>query len=256
MPGVWDRDAFVESGFDSIKKFSGTLVSVEEDVEGDYGSQIAFRWSNVEILEADCDIVLEDGEFTKWLKQSSRKNSMNQKVVDAYLDFKDEAGLDGDNEQFAFLHDTPAVYEMTEFEFGKNRANGEVMTGRFPIPVEIVEDKPKKKLAAKPTAKPVKQAEPEEVEEEAPKPVKKAAPAKSKPAPVEEPEEVELPEALVDAVIEAVGEDGATEALITAALKRKAVTRKALAEFGEIADLLGAMVEGELLTEDDGTYTA
>lgn len=237
MPGLWNSAEFKASGFDSIKKFKGTLTNVEEDVEGKYGPQIEMTWDNVELLEAGEEVELADDRLTDWIKQTSRKNSTNQKMVLSYEDFKKESGLKGSLERFEFLIGVPCIYEREEYDFG-----ADINPGSAYIPVEVVEDKGKRRpAAADEDKKPVKSRKPVEP------PVEEDDEA-------EEAEEAEIDEALVDAIKEAA-EEGATPAEIKSHVNRAAASRKALAAAGTLSDVLKALVEAEILDEEDGVYT-
>lgn len=228
MPGFWDEDDFQESGFASIKKFSGVLTDVEDDVEGDYGPQLSFHWSDVELIEAGDDVSLDNAEFTDWIKQSSRKGSTNDRVVKAYREFKDENGLEGSMEYFKFLHGVRCIFEKVTYDFGKK-----INPGTAFVPVEIVEEgasKPKKASKAK--------AKAEVVEDE------------------DEDEAVEIDPKLSAAVLAAVEDEGLTSALIKAALNKKASTRKLLDEAGGIKTVLAALVDEGVIVEDDGVFEA
>lgn len=222
MPGFWDNDEFQESGFASIKKFSGVLVDVEDDVEGDYGSQIAFHWEDVELLEAGDDVSLDNGEYTSWIKQSSRKGSTNDRVVAAYKEFKADNELEGSMEYFKFLQGVRCIFERQTYDFGKK-----INPGSAFVPVEL--DGGSSKKASKSKAK----AKDEEAEESD-----------------------ELDEKLVAAVIAAVEDEGQTSALIKAALNKKASTRKLLNDAGTIKSVLAQMVEAGLIEEDEGVFSA
>lgn len=134
MPASWKTDELTEGGFKGIKEMVATLVDVEEDVESQYGSQIALHFEDVEIIESVDPIVLEDGTLTSWVRQSSKKNSTNGKML-------------ADWEEFAAAHKLGALPDAVkgrqmrwirkEYEFGKD-SDGTALLGSAFIPVELV----------------------------------------------------------------------------------------------------------------------
>lgn len=219
MPGFWDEDDFQESGFASIKRFSGILVDVEDDIEGDYGSQIAFHYEEVELLEAGDDVTLDEQKFTRWIKQSSRTNSTNQQVVKGFRKFKDDQSLDGDMAYFKFAQGLRLVYELQTYDFGAKINPG---TAFIPVDLADLDEKPAK------------------------------ASSKRSKAVVEDTEEID--EKLVKKILDAVDEEGLTAALIKATLNKKASTRKMLDASGGIKTVLSALVDGGVLEEDEGVF--
>lgn len=229
MPGLWDVDEFQESGFASVKEFIGVMTDLEEDVVGQYGDQLAFHWSDVELTEAGDDVVLDEGRFTDWIKQNSRTNSVNQRMLIDYLRFKTDNELDGSNVRLQFIHGLRCRYRKEEYDFGSTDRDGNPLSpGTAFIPVEIIGDEKPKKSS------------------------KKKA---SKKAFIEEPDEPEeLDDKLVSGVLSILEEDGATAALIKTGLTRKATTRKLLTAAGGIDTVLDRLVADALITEDDGVF--
>lgn len=227
MPGTWDTEDFTEGGLASIEEFIGRLTDVEEDVEGKFGDQLEFHYSDVEIIEAGDDVTLDEGRLTSWVKQSGRKNSVNSRMV-------------ADMVEFAKAHDMGPIpscfegllirYKRAIYEFGDDMS-----PGRAFIPVELIEEGDKKTKKASTKTK------------------GKATPAAPPPEEEEEQNSEDVPEILVTAIHETVGKDGATREMIRRAVSKKAAMRKALTDAGGLDKVLSAMED--TLDEEDGTYT-
>lgn len=232
-PAVWTDDDFTEGGLASVVEFIGRLTEVQEDVEGKFGDQLELHFEDVEIVEAGDDVTLDEGRLTSWVKQSNKKNSTNGRMYTEWKEFTQAHDMEGLPDCF---YGVLMRWKKSTYEFGDDMNPGRAM-----IPVEVMEEggkkKTNKKAGSKAPAKPSKSAKP------------------AKPEPPEEPDDEGngVPEILVEAIHGAVGEDGATREMIRRVIKQKAPLRKALAEFGELDDVLTAMED--TLDEEDGTYT-
>lgn len=227
MPQTWKVDDFTEGGLASVVEFVGRLNDIEEDVEGLYGTQDEIHFVDCELIEAGEDVTLEEGRFTTWIKQSNKKNSVAGKMVAAWAEFASAHDLDVDDIPNCLMNGLMRWKKVT-YEFGDDMS-----PGRAFVPVEIIEEGGKK-AAKKVTGKK----------------------ATSKPAPPPEDDDdddAEVPEILVKAIHDTIGEDGATKAMIQRTIKQKAELRKALADYdGDLSAVLDAMPSIE---EDDGSYT-
>ena len=123
MPAVFKTGDLTEGGLRGIKKFAGVFDSFEDDIEGEYGTQVSFHWTDATVLESTDPIVLEDGHFTTWAKQSNKKNSTYGKVLKDWESFaaanKFELG-----ERFAGFKGKNIVYQQKTYEFGKDATPG------------------------------------------------------------------------------------------------------------------------------------
>jgi len=80
-PAVWNDDEFVSGGLKGITKFQGQLTEIEDDIEGKYGDQLALYFDECTVLESEEEVSLEGGKYTDWIKQTNKKNSVNQAFV-------------------------------------------------------------------------------------------------------------------------------------------------------------------------------
>ena len=224
MPGIWDADGFKESGYASIKVFDGVLTEVLEDVEGKFGAQKQFVWTQVELIDAGDDVVLENQEFTQWIKQSGGTGSMDEHMVKAFAQYKAENDLPGRLFKYEFLVGVPTRYERQIVEFSGKDADGKPMApGSFWAPVG---------------------------------PAGSSAPAKAAPSDDTEDEAApsEVPQKVIDAAAKYAGE-GATETQIKQAFGKKKAGRDAIQAAGGITAILAATVEAGQLVNDDGVYS-
>ena len=224
MPGMWDDDGFKESGFASIMEFDATLTEVEDDVEGKFGTQKQFVWTNVELVDAGDDVVLENGTFTDWIKQSGQKGSIDEHMVRAYKQYKEENGLDGRLFKYEFLYGVPTRFKKQFVEYSGNGADGKPMApGKYFAPIG---------------------------------PAGSAAPAKDSDDEGDSSDSDgggDIPQKVIDAAVKYAGE-GATETQIKQTFTKKAAGRKAVTDAGGITNILSAAVESGALAENGGVY--
>lgn len=130
MSIVWNDEGFTEGGLRGIKRFEGVLKEIEDGVEGKFGPQVRFDFAEVEVLDAAEPVVLSDGTFTTWIRQSGRKNSVQHKV---FIGMKEFAGAQGEGPVPSCFIGKRLVWEMQEFDFGEDMS-----PGRGPVPVGTV----------------------------------------------------------------------------------------------------------------------
>ena len=128
MPANWDTDKLTVGGLASVEKFIGRLESLDEDVEGKYGLQIALYFEDCELIEAGDDVTLENGKFTTWVNQSNKQNSTNGYMLVAWQEFAAEH--DPEIPPFGILLE----WERQTYEFGDD-----MNPGRALVPVAVVE---------------------------------------------------------------------------------------------------------------------
>jgi len=225
----WNPDEFVKGGRAGIERFYGKLKEVEEDVEGDYGPQVALYFEEVRIIEAADEVDLEDGEFTDWIKQSSKQNSVNHKMVTEWVEFAKAHKLGPLPDS---LYGLDLEWKKATYDYGTDRRTGEALNpGRAFVPVGYAEEE--KKPKGKPKGKPKDESKDES----------------SEPA-------GDLPDDLVEVIMGVIGEDGATRDIIRREVVKKAATRKLMSEAGGLDKVLDAMKEAGHLTNEDEFYFA
>ncbi|KKK79891.1 hypothetical protein LCGC14_2828950 [marine sediment metagenome] len=224
MPGIWDEGGFKESGYASIKVFDGNLTEVSDDVEGKFGTQKQFVWTQVELIEAGDDVVLENQEFTQWLKQSGGTGSLDEHMVKAFAAYKEAQGLEGRLFKFEFLVGVPTRWERQIVEYSGKGEDGKPMApGSYWAPV-------------------------------APAGSSAPAPAITSDDTEDADPEISVPQKVIDAAAKYAGE-GATETQIKQAFNKKKAGRDAITAAGGISTILAATVEAGLLVDDDGVYS-
>ena len=217
-PSVWDSTDFVDGGLKSIVRFRGKLRETEEDVEGEYGAQVALHFYDVEILEAGDDVHLEEGLYTDWIKQSVKKNSVNHRMIGKW----EEAALELDIKWAGAktFVDRDLVWER-QVVWEPN--SDDMSPGKALIPISLGD-------AAK-------------------------ASTDKRTTPSEETTEGndDISDELVEFITQATG-DGLTGALIKRAVTKKVKMKNAMVKAGGLDTVIEYMVENDLLVEDDGTY--
>lgn len=93
MAAIWDSSKAIEGGFKGIKKIRAKLSNVEDDIEGQYGTQIRLTFKDVEVLESEEPVVVRDGYLQTYVKQSNRANSVNMKMLRDWELFARQYGL-------------------------------------------------------------------------------------------------------------------------------------------------------------------
>ena len=143
MGAIWKSDEFSEGGFKSLKRFTGRLVNVEEDVEGRYSIQKRFDWQDCEILESSEPLTLKDGNFSDWMKQSGSKSSVDAKVVAKLEKFVADNKIKGSLP--ACLYELNVEWEQFIVEFEGEGADGTAMQpGYAYAPINLVGKSDKK----------------------------------------------------------------------------------------------------------------
>lgn len=226
MGAGWARGDFSEGGLKGVKEFSGRLVDVLEDVEGKYSLQKKFNFSDVEIIESQEPVVLKDGLYTAWLKQSSNKKSVDYHIVGAMIDFCEANNIEG--ELPGCLYDLNIVWKMEQFEFDGDGVDGEPMKpGSGPVPLSLVGKGSKRRTAKKPDET--------TTEEEAATPI---------------------PEEIAAIIKETIGEDGATRDMIRKATTSKAKNKKLVDAYpGGLDGILEALEEDHRFESESGFYS-
>ena len=237
MPGTWDSSEATEGGLRGITKINAKLSDVDEDIEGKFGLQEALHFYDVEVLESTDPVVLEDGKLTDWVKQSSRKGSVNIAMVKAWEEFAAANKLEWKGPDT--FTDILITWEKIVVIEGNEEKS--MSPGRAWVPQEIVEEEaPPKRPArkAKPKNEPETPAEPE---------VEPGEGESSSEATV-------VDEVLQTALLEAVGEEGATRDILRRVSVTKASLRTKTTDAGGIDAVLAALVEADVLVEDEGLY--
>lgn len=210
-PAVWNDDEFVSGGLRGITKFSGQLTEIEEDIEGKYGDQMALYFDNCTVLESAEEVSLEGGKYTDWIKQTNKKNSVNQAFVSAIATFIKAHKLKGGVPDALYGQDI--IWERQVVIEG-NEEDG-MSPGLCLLPIAMADDEPapKSRRATKTD------------DEEAPvKPARRRRSAAAEP-PADE-ESADVPQELVDFILTRVGEDGATQDLIRRDIAKKVTMKK------------------------------
>lgn len=254
MPAIWSSGDATEGGLKGITQFVGKLSEVEEDVEGkDFGNgarlQLALHFYDVEVEESVDEVSLEDGKYTDWINQSSRKGSVNVAWLNALEEFCEANDLDVENLPDC-IYDTEIRFRREVLVEGNEERN--LSPGKALIPVEIVGKESKSK--GRSSSSKGKSSTKEE------KPARSST--RSRKAKDEEEDEGgdhsegqgELDSGFIDFVVEAVGEYGSTRDLLRREIVKKSAMRKIMTEFGGLDAVLEYLVEHDHITEDDGTY--
>ena len=121
MGAIWDVDEFVEGGLKGLTKFIGTLEGFEDDVDGKYGIQVRLDFVNVEIIESVEPIKLDNKEHTEYIKQGTRKNSVNQKMVADWTAVAKEMGVGPIPSCF---FGKPLMWTRATYDFGEDMTPG------------------------------------------------------------------------------------------------------------------------------------
>ena len=121
MGAIWDVDEFVEGGLKGLTQFIGTLEGFEDDVEGKYGTQVRLDFVNVEIIESVEPIKLDNKEHSEYIKQGSRKNSVNQKMVADWTAAAKEMGVGPIPSCF---FGKPLMWTRATYDFGEDMTPG------------------------------------------------------------------------------------------------------------------------------------
>jgi hypothetical protein len=227
----WLSDELVEGGLKGIESFKGRLVEVEEDVEGDFGMQLALHFEDVEVLESAEPIELEDGLFTTWIKQSKKRNSSNGKMLMSWETFAKAHNLMPLPKGFLgkMLEWKKEVYDYGE----------KVNPGSAYVPVKLLEKTVGRVKVIGNIAAPAAKS----------KSIPKQPPADE----MDEGETPEIDEGLVAEIKAAIG-TGATREVIKGALIRKMATRNKVSAAGGLKVVLDVLVAQGTLTEDEGVY--
>ncbi len=254
MPAVWNDDEFVSGGLKGINKFQGQLTEIEEDVSGKFGEQLALYFDECEVLESAEEVSLEGGKYTDWIKQTNKKNSVNQAFVEGITKFIKAQKLKGGVPDA--LYGLDIIWERTVVIEGDESEGMSPGLCLLPIALasEVEEAKPagRKGRAAAPVA-----SDDEEETEEAPAPPKRqrrSRAAATEPPPSDD-DESDIPADLVAFILTRVTEDGVTQEIIRRDIAKKLAMKKLRDSVdGGLETILAHMVESEALTEDEGTY--
>ncbi len=246
-PAVWTDDEFVSGGLKGITKFQGQLTEIEEDVSGKFGDQLALYFDECEVLESEEEVSLEGGKYTDWIKQTNKKNSVNQAFVAGITTFIKAQKLKGGVPDA--LYGVDIIYERTVVIEGDDSEGMSPGLCLLPIALAGEEEKP-----AKPARRGGKAAAPPADEEPAdpPKRQRRSRAAAQEPPPADESE---IPAELTAFILTRVTEDGVTQDIIRRDTAKKLPMKKLRdAVDGGLEAVLTHMVEAETLVEDDGTY--
>lgn len=219
------REAYTEGGVKGVTEFIGRLEDIDEEVDGQFGPQDEWHYHNVEVVESEEDVTLDEGRYTAWTKHSTRKNSVSGRNAFMWMDFAEQHGLEPDDSEDSPLQQIASAFKdkrirfrRTTHDFGKDMSPGSSF-----VPVELMAGK-------------------------------KAAPKKAVTSEKPEPKG-DIPDEITEAIIAAVGEDGATRDVIRREVVKKAALRTALGKAGGLDTVLAKLVEGSVLYEDEGLYS-
>ena len=111
-----------------IRQFIGRLDTIKEDVEGKYGPQIELHFSEVEVTQADGDVVLSDFRLISWVKQSTRKKSTHTRMLVDWETFAKDRSIKGLPDAFYGIQ---MRWEERNYDIGGQ-------TGAAFVPVEVI----------------------------------------------------------------------------------------------------------------------
>ena len=232
MPAVWGEDEFHAGGLKGISKFNGKAKEFEEDVDGKYSLQVALYFEDVEVLESTDEVVLEDGDYTDWIKQSNKTGSVNEQFALHIRDFIRANKLKGGVPNAIYGH--MITWERQEVTEASD--DGKMSAGLCLVPVALVDEEPPVKTTK--TTKATKASAPPAEEYD------------------DEPDENDGPHAeLVAFITKCIGDDGATRDLVRREVAKKTPMRNHMKAFGDgkFDSVIDALLESETLVEDDGT---
>ncbi len=219
----WNNDDFVEGGLKGIKVFSGVLNDIEEGVTGQYGAQVRFDFTQVEIIESAEPLVLPNGTLSLWFKDSARVGSVKHKVTQDMIAFAKEKGVGPVPSCFK---DTLMTWEVREYAYEGTGADGQPMApGRGPVPIAL--DSEVMSTATRDTSN-----------DEASTP---------------DVATIEIPDAILTLINDGVDEDGSTGAMLRKIIGKPAAGKKLIKEHG-LDDVLAALVATDVLYVDDGVF--
>ncbi len=238
-PATWNDEEFISGGLKGITKFNGQLTEIEEDIVGTYGDQMALYFDECTVLESAEEVSLEDGKYTDWIKQTNKKNSVNQMFVQHIKTFITHHKLKGGVPDA--LYGVDITWERLVVLEG-NEDKG-MSPGICLVPVALVgQEAPAKGRRASKT------------EEDSEPPTRKRRATTPEPEGDEDGESASIPSELTEFILGIIGEDGATRDLIRRDITKKTALRKLQIAAGGLDPVLAHMVEGGGIVEEDGTY--
>lgn len=110
-------------------EFVGRLDEVVDDVEGKFGLQTEFHFSDVEVTQAAKNLELRDRRFKAWVKQSTSKDSTYGHMLIDWTAFQKAQGLKGK---------LPSVFYGTFMRWEKRTYSFDGTTGSAFVPVEVL----------------------------------------------------------------------------------------------------------------------
>ena len=137
-PAVWNDEEFISGGLKGITKFRGQLTEIEEDVDGKFNTQLALYFDECVVLESAEEVSLEDGKYTDWIKQTNKKNSVNQAFVGHLQTFIKAHKLKGGVPDALYGQDI--IWERQEVTEGDEEQG--MSPGMCLVPIALAEDEP------------------------------------------------------------------------------------------------------------------
>ena len=139
MPAIWDDEGFSSGGIKGIIQMRATLDSIEEDTVSEKfpGMQMKLNYEDVEVLETETDELFEpDGGFlTMYQRQSTKKNSGNQYMLQAWSAFCRREKLPPPP---GGVIGVSMIWARQEHEYD----GGDISPARWMAPIEVVGDIP------------------------------------------------------------------------------------------------------------------
>lgn len=235
MAARWGTKGLVETGFNAIVFFKGTLTEIEEDLPSDFPDnkgnvqyQSKFTWSDVELLAWEAPVTIEDDELRKFVTQKDTKKStwgQMQRDIEAFANRHHLEGVLPDcikNEAF--------IWARVEYSFGRG-----ISPGLAWVPVDTLEniEKYQKGLVEGGS-------------------IDTGKDASGKKGP-------KIPDSIEPAVEKATlaaADGGASSDDIKQALIGKGPTRKGMAAAGGVDSVIAYLLGTGALVEEDGKYVA
>ena len=233
MSARWGTKGLVETGFNAIVFFKGTLTGIEEDLPSDYPDpkgkiqyQTKFTWTDIELLAWEAPQVIEDGELRKFVTQKDTKKStwgQLQRDIETFANRQHLEGVLPD-----CIKDEAFIWARVEYSFG-----AKVSPGMAWVPVDTIENIEKYQKGL--------------VEGGSIDTGKDASGGKG-------PKIPDSIEPVVEKAVFSVTKDGATKDEIKQALIGKGPSRKGMATAGGVDSVIAYLLGQGTLAEEDGKF--
>lgn len=233
MAARWGTKGLVETGFNAIVFFKGTLSEIEEDLPSDFPDQkgnvqyqTKFTWTDIELLAWEAPVTLDDGELRKFVTQKDTKKStwgQMQRDIETFANRQHLEGVLPD-----CIKDEAFIWARVEYSFG-----AKVSPGMAWVPVDVIEniEKYQKGLVEGGSIDTGKDAS------------GKAGP--------KIPDSIEP---VVEKAVLAAADGGCTQDEIKQALIGKGPTRKGMAAAGGVDSVIAYLLGTGALAEEEGKF--